>query len=194
MSSRNAGLLLACVVVAVTGAAITAATDPEVTPHGRDVVWYEGPELRAELDFGWAARHLGDEWLVLRLGLTTAGNASPVVERQGIRVLTPRGHSLPMVDQEEFRRVWGKLRMTLDRIDAWGPPTGRFLRFEDPCGQWFIAPPSSFADRARLRVLPGRWCAGPLVFNVPGGVQPGGWVLTMELEESRPRIPFALEE
>ncbi len=34
---------------------------------------------------------------------------------------------------------------------------------------------------------------GPLIFSVPGGVQPGRWRLVIELEESRPDIPFVIE-
>jgi hypothetical protein len=36
-------------------------------------------------------------------------------------------------------------------------------------------------------------CSGPLVFKVPGGVQPGRWRLIIELQESRADIPFTLE-
>jgi len=36
-------------------------------------------------------------------------------------------------------------------------------------------------------------CWGPLVFQVPGGVQPGRWRLVIELEESTADIPFELE-
>ena len=36
-------------------------------------------------------------------------------------------------------------------------------------------------------------CAGPLVFRVPGGIQPGRWRLVIELEESKADIPFEIE-
>jgi len=36
-------------------------------------------------------------------------------------------------------------------------------------------------------------CSGPLVFSVPGGVQPGRWRLVIDLEESRVDLPFELE-
>jgi len=36
-------------------------------------------------------------------------------------------------------------------------------------------------------------CSGPLVFKVPGGIQPGRWRLIIEQEESRVDVPFELE-
>ena len=36
------------------------------------------------------------------------------------------------------------------------------------------------------------WCSGPLVFAVADGVQPGRWVLLIDLEGSDVRIPFTL--
>ena len=43
-----------------------------------------------------------------------------------------------------------------------------------------------------MTVIPGYWCSGALVFNVPGGVRPGKWVLIIGLEGNDVRIPFTL--
>jgi hypothetical protein len=179
--------------LAACSSAPTAVT-PEVTQEGRYLVWYTGREMRAELGYRWASSHLGDEWLVLKLSLVSAGGSAPVVERDAVRVRTPDGHTLALIEQQEFRRIFGKLRTALDRIDAWGPPTNRFAGFREPCKQWFLAPPGMFLDRSSLRLNANRWCGGPLVFQVPIGVQPGHWVLMIDLEESDVRIPFELAE
>lgn len=179
------------VCLAATLACSTADTDrtPEVTQRGTYIVWYQGPEIQAELDYRWADRNLGDEWLILRLSLTGPGTS---VERQSIRIRTPDGHTLPLLDQLEFRRVYGKLRVGLDRSYAWEPPTGRFAGSREPCGQWFLVPPGQFLATSTLFLSSARVCTGPLVFQVPIGVQPGRWVLTIDLEESDARIPFML--
>jgi len=153
------------------------------------MVWYRGPEIEAELDYRWADGHLGDEWLILKLSLLGAG---ATVERHGIRVRTPDGHTIPLLDQEEFRRIQGKLRIALDRSYAWEPPTGRFAGSREPCGQWFLVPPGLFIASPTLFLASTRVCTGPLVFQVPIGVQPGPWVLMIDLEESDVRIPFVL--
>ena len=170
------------------------APPPEVTQEGRYIVWYDGPELRAELAYRWAATHLGEDLLLVKLTVTAGGGSAPLVERDSVRVRTPDGHTLALMDQREFRRVFGRLRMPLQRIDAWGPPTGRFGGFREPCGQWFLAPPGAFFDRSSIRLNLNRWCSGPLVFQVPIGVQPGRWVLLIDVEEGEVRVPFELAE
>jgi hypothetical protein len=39
-----------------------------------------------------------------------------------------------------------------------------------------------------------RGCFGRLYFSVPGGIQPGRWVLGIDQPESEIRIPFELGE
>ncbi len=168
------------------------SAEPRLTERGRHLVQYESPQIRGELASSWADTHLGDEWLVIKLTLTAGAAGSTVVRRDGVRVRTPGGYDIVMIDQGEFRRIYGQLRTALDRIDAWGPPTARFTGFERPCRLWFLTPPGSFTDRSSLRINPGEWCSGPLVFQVPIGVQPGRWLLTVDLEEGDLRIPFVL--
>jgi hypothetical protein len=38
-----------------------------------------------------------------------------------------------------------------------------------------------------------RGCQGKVMFNIPGGIQPGRWTLGIDFEESQIRIPFTLE-
>jgi len=181
-------LMIACSTTTRT------TTEPEVRTKGSSLVQYEGPEVRAELNHRWASTHLGDELLVLKLTLVGTGGQSVMVEGDSVTLRTPEGRTLPMIDQREFERLEGRLRVPMDRLDAWGPPSARFTAFEQPCDQWFVAPQASFADRWSLLVGSGRWCSGPAVFHVPMGVQPGRWVLVIDLEESSARIPFVLEE
>jgi hypothetical protein len=160
-----------------------------VTQKGPYLVWYRGIEIQAELDYRWADGHLGDEWLVLKLSLLGAGSR---VDHDDIRVRTPDSHTIPLLEQKEFRRVYGALRIALDRSYAWEPPTGRFAGSREPCGQWFLVPPGQFLASPTLYLASTRVCTGPLVFQVPIGVQPGRWLLTIDLEESDARIPFVL--
>jgi hypothetical protein len=84
--------------------------------------------------------------------------------------------------------------MMLDAAHAWIGPTGKFAGALSPCGYWFIVPRGVTNFAPILEVSPLRVCYGPLVFHVPGGVQPGRWVLEIDLEESDVRIPFTLGE
>jgi hypothetical protein len=163
-----------------------------VTQRGRNVLVYDGPELRAELVSTWANRRLGEEWLVVKLSITAANRGSTEVAAASITMTSPEGRKLPLIDNERFQKAYPELRFALESIDPWSPPLRSFDSDLRPCEHWFLAPRFSFADRSTLLLFPGRWCSGPLVFRTANGVQPGRWVLEIDLEESRVRIPFEL--
>jgi hypothetical protein len=156
-------------------------------------VWYTGSELRAELEYRWAARHPGDEWLVLHLAVAGASGGPVAVSRDAISVQTPRGATIGLATQEQLRRVHQSLRMALTSYDAWQPYSHRFDRSLRPCGEWLFSPPPSLDFTETVYPSRQRFCTGPLLFQVPGGAQPGRWHLVIELEESTPRIPFDIE-
>mgnify|MGYP001815085772 CR=1 FL=1 len=188
-------LLTGFVVSALCACSTAVPTEtPGVTQRSRYVLEYDGPDAKAELLYRWASTQIGSEWLVLKISLSGARRVVPEVERSAVRVRTPDGRELPIIEQKEFREIFQRLRIALDTMDAWGPPVGRLDHDLAPCTEWFLAPPNSFADRSVLQLYPNQWCNGPLVFRVPGGVQSGRWVLMIDLEESRVRIPFILGE
>ncbi len=185
-------LLLLAVTVACSSASTTPA--PEVTEHGTYQVWYHGPEIEAELNYRWADGNLGDEWLVLRLSLAGTGGSSTTVERHVIRIRNPQGHTIALIDQDEFRGVYGNLHTAIDRAGALVGPSARFLRGRQLRDRWFFAPPFGGLAFDSLYASPMSVSSGPLVFRIAGGVQPGRWVLMIDLEESVARIPFVLGE
>jgi hypothetical protein len=174
----------------------TAGPDPDepvIKQSNRTRMYYRGIELEAELDYYWANRHLGDQWLILKLSMAGIGPVTRV-DGNAIRVRTPEGYRIPLPDQQEFLEIYPDLRVTLDAAKAWVGPTGKFAGAMDPCGYWFIVPRGTTSFARYLDVTPLRVCYGPLVFQVPLGVQPGRWVLEIDLQESDVRIPFVLGE
>lgn len=193
MGGRRTGVFLLAAALASGACATAVPTDTPGLSRVREyVLAYDGPELRSELGYRAAASRLGEEWLLLKLSLSAARGALTTVEGAGIRVRTPDGRELPLIDMGDFWGVHAELRIALDQMDAWGPPVARLEGAGRPCTEWFLAPPGSFSDRPYLGLDPSSWCSGPLVFRVPGGVQPGRWVLMIDLEESDVRIPFVL--
>jgi hypothetical protein len=197
---RHAKLLILGLLVAVgLGCASSKdsgrnrADEPVIKQSNRTRVYYRGIELEAELDYYWADRHLGDEYLILKLSMAGIG-PSTTVDGKAIRVRTPNGYRIPLPDQEEFLQIYPTLRVTLDAARAWVGPTGKFAGSLSPCGYWFIQPRGTTNFGRYLSVTPLRVCYGPLVFQVPIGVQPGRWVLEIDLQESDVRIPFVLGE
>jgi hypothetical protein len=165
--------------------------EPVIKQSNSTRVYYRGPELEAELDYYWADRHLGDEYLILKLSMAGIGPTTRV-DGNAVRIRSPEGYRIALPDQQEFLKIYPDLRVTLDAADAWVGPTGKFAGALTPCGYWFIVPRGTTYFGRFLDVTPLRVCYGPLVFRVPIGVQPGRWVLEIDLTESDVRIPFEL--
>ena len=166
---------------------------PGIVDRGRTWALYRGPDLVATVGHADPLRHLGDGWLILAAELQSA-TGSPTVARDAISARTPDGRTLPLITQARFREGYGLRRTRVERALADLP---RVLRLDDlqrPCDRWFLAGPfEGFAvDRVYLSAF--SVCAGVLVFEVPGGVQPGTWRLVVELPESRADILFTLGE
>ena len=116
------------------------------------------------------------------------------VSRENVGLITPGGYTVDLPTRTEFRQVSGSLRMALERTNAWQPPSSRFVGSIAPCGEWFFSPPGSQNHREIVSPSGFQYCTGPLIFQLPGGVQPGRHVLTIHLEESTVKIPFVLGE
>jgi len=166
----------------------------EPIEYGQNVTRYRGPELEVEVNKWWAETHIGDELMVLRVAFA-AGTTSSPVKMDNIRVRTPDGREIPPMDQAALHKIYfGKLRMELIQANAWSPPSSRFMGTRQLCAAWFVTPPDNPQPRSNS-IHPSRSqvCYGPLLFEVPTGVQPGRWVLVIDLEESQARVPFELE-
>ncbi len=169
-------------------------TDPEFTQRAKHVVVYDGPEIKAHLEYWWADDYVSTPNLMLKLSLMVDGTQSTEVKRDEIAVLSPDGSTIPLVDPMEFQRQYPDLISALDLNNAWGPPPESFSGIRKNCGRWFLSLPGNFRDQPLLTVTPGYFCSGPLVFAVPDGVRPGEWVLIIGLEEGDVRIPFTFGE
>jgi len=166
----------------------------EPIEHAQNVTRYRGPELEVEVNYWWAETHIGDELMTLRVAIA-AGETSSPVKLDNIRVRTPDGREISPMDQAGLYKIYfGKLRMELIQANAWSPPSSRFIATRQLCAAWFVTPPDAPQPRSNS-IHPSRSqvCFGPLLFEVPTGIQPGRWVLIIDLEESQPRVPFTLE-
>ena len=198
MNSRHIliGILLATTLACSTS---TPTGTPGVTNEGKHKVWYKGPELTAEIYYAWLVRYPGEQYAMVRLGFA-GSKGTTEVKRTNIRLQTPDGTVLAPLDQAGFREVYGMLRMAIDRNGAWYGPSTRFMSSRELCDRWFIYPPADTEGFTAQRhafdsvyVSNFQACGGPLVFPVLQGIQPGRWVLTVELEETTARIPFEVE-
>ena len=82
--------------------------------------------------------------------------------------------------------------MAVERALRALPILGRYDPTQMPCDRWFLASPFEGFEFDDVYVNTFNICFGPMVFAVPGGIQPGRWRFIIELEESRVDIPFEL--
>jgi hypothetical protein len=170
------------------------APEEELAQESRTLVRYTGNELQALVSFRWADAHLGDEWLALVVWLSGGRTATTAIERGAVQVRGPDGTRYPLLSQEAYREAYPEILASLRSVDLSYPPGRGFAGERRPCGRWFLAGPWEGFAYDTIDVSPFQFCSGLLMFLVPGGVQPGPWVLEIDLQESKVRIPFILGE
>jgi hypothetical protein len=167
-----------------------SSQDSEISREGNWRIWYTSPDLRAELDFHWADRHLEDEWLILKFSVAGGSKGVTSVNQKDVRLRGPDGTIFGLPTQAEYRAVRGSMRVAFKQQNVWSPPASRFVgslvRIED----WFFNPSGTVDYRETIHPSSAQYCSGPLMFQIPGGVQPGGWTLLIGPNE----IPFVLGE
>ncbi len=187
-------LLLFCVAFAGACSSAVSTGDPGVSAVGEHFLLYEGPEIEIVLGTGFAAGHVGGEYLLLGASLAGAsGEKTATIDRSKISVRTPDRRMIPLMSQAEFRDVYGRLNVPARRAEAFSPTALDSRPTRRRCGDWFFKAPTDEMARDVLTILPIEVCDGILFFHVPGGVQPGHWVLQIKLEESVVEIPFFLD-
>ena len=195
MEQRRRWLTAALLLFSVGGCATGSATIEEGTRRlGRYSVAYEGPELEAVVRTWQAQRDIAEEWLILVAHLRgTHTSGITEIHRKDISVRTPDGRRLPLISQDEFREVYREIHSRVRRATESSAPLSTYRRDLRLCDRWFLVEPTGGFAQDEIAISTFEECWGPLVFAVPGGVQPGRWRLVIELEESRADIPFHLE-
>ena len=190
-SALMLGVLATAACVSSTGLQSTGPGTHEIT---RFAVLHEGPEIAATVVHPSGKRSLGEEWLTVAVEVTGTLGSEPVVIRRGdVSLRTPDGRRLRMISQNEFRSNYPRFKIPTERTLANLPLLDRYkLNRDVPCEQWFFAAPPRMIAFDEIPISSSQICSGPLIFNVPGGIQPGRWRLIIGLRESRADIPFEL--
>ena len=146
------------------------------------------------LGYQIANRTVGDEWIMLDVGLTLMERVKDYrLKRDAITLTTPDG-TVPLPSIQQYREneskvqaLQNRLRVQRDSIDYFPPWTNGANRLG------FFADLGSRAmpwDEAE--VTNNRACLGQLYFNVPGGTKYGQYWLNVKFAESVVRVPFRL--
>jgi len=181
-------------VVAVTACSSAVPTEtPGVESLGQYVLRERATSADVVLGYKFAANNLGNEWLILEVAMSSPQGQSAKFERKNIFVRTPAGVQVPAASQRAFGEAYAGMRNIISQANVirdpmdYFPPNRRLTSLD-----MYVAPGEGIAYdevsvNERLAVQ------GKLFFYLPGGVQPGRYVLGMDFEEDEVRIPFTLE-
>jgi len=146
------------------------------------------------LGYQIANRTVGEEWIMLDVGLTLMERVPDYrLKREAITLDTPDG-TLPLPSIEEYRNNEGKVqalqqrlkvqRDSIDYFPPWVSGVNRLGFFADLDSR---AMPWNEAEVTRSRA-----CLGQLYFHVPGGTKYGQYWLNVKFAQSVVRVPFRL--
>lgn len=146
------------------------------------------------LGYQIANRTVGEEWIMLDVGLTLMEKVKDyTLTRDAVSLDTPDGH-LSLASISEYRQNEGKLQMLQNRMKVqrdsinyfppWTHGVNRLGFFADLDSR---AMPWDQAD-----VTNDRACMGQLYFHVPGGTTYGQYWLNVKFAQSVVRVPFRL--
>lgn len=172
--------------------ALVSTDPPELELVGDGVLRYRGPETWVVIEYQYAATAIGDSWLILDIGMTAVEDRAVSIDRNKIFVRTPAGRRVLLATQAEFSAAYAELRSRLRRANVLRNATYSFPATRRPCLFEFFNEPGGGITFDSVWINDRRVCYERLLFDVPGGVVPGRWVLGIDLEESDVRIPFQL--
>jgi hypothetical protein len=187
--------LLIAATILIAGCASSTPTAVEGVTNPTDTsALATGPDAHVFVDAGYASTRLGDRWLVLEAVLSARSGSRIEIHRDAITVRTPSGLTLPLATQQEYAEAYGELRSAVLHPAVAEPSPRTFGAPRRSCDRWFFAPPGEGFAADSLSIGGAEQCWGVLVFQVPGGVQPGPWRLEIDLVEADVRLPFRVED
>lgn len=195
LTSLIAAIALASVTVALGGCSSATPTDtPGVDRLGQYVLKQFGPELWAVLGYRFANSQIGDEWMIIEVGLSSPAGQNATVKRENVFLRSPDGTRVPLPTQKAFNEAYGTLRPVIAKANIDRDPLDYFAPSRIECPIQFFVTPGGGVSFDEVTVNDRRGCFGRLYFYVPGGIQQGRWVFGIDQPESEIRIPFDLGE
>ena len=138
-------------------------------------------------------RSIGEEWVLLEVGMTVRDNTPDyTLKREALSLETPDGRTLPLPSVSEHRAgntsaIQARTRVQRDSINYFPPMASRACRigFFSDLDQRAMA-----YDEVELSNT--RACLGRLYFHMPGGITYGQYWLNVKFEKSLIRVPFRI--
>ena len=170
-------------------------------PGTPQVLTMEGKFVRAAYNnegyviLGYQAsnRSIGEEWMLLEVGMTVLDNVPDYkLTREALSLETPDGKTIPLATVMEHREgnpqaIQQRARVQRDSINYFPPRASRAcaILFFPELGSRAL--PYDFVD-----LINDRACLGRLYFKIPGGIAYGQHWLNVKFEKSTIRVPFRI--
>jgi hypothetical protein len=194
---------LACLVNPL-GSVVQTQEQPVIQipqPGVPQIMTIEGTFVRAAynkegyviLGYQLANRSLGDDWMLLEVGITLRERMkAQTLRRNAVSLQTPDGQTIPLPTSSEHRAantsvLKARERMYHDSINYFPPSATR------PCRIGFFADAfSPVMPFNEVELSSSRACLGRFYFPVPGGIKHGQYWLNVRFENSVVRVPFRI--
>jgi hypothetical protein len=208
MNAKNALLLVLVGLVShwapVTPGDARAQEQPKVKiPEAGvpQVMTMEGKFVRAAynnegyviLGYQLANRSVGEEWMLLEVGLTVRDSVPDyTLRRDAFSLETPDGKTIPLPSVADHRKadtraLQQREQVQRDSINYFPPSATR------ACAMTFFPDLTSRAmPHDDVELSSERACLGRLYFPVPGGITYGQHWLNVKFEKSLIRVPFRI--
>lgn len=188
------GLAMAAVVAFVGCSSTTKTEDPGIDRVGKYIVMNKSSQAEVAVGYRYAQKAMGSEWLVLEIAATSPPKETAVMRREKISVTTPAGETVLLATQREFNEAYGSLQSIMQAADVARDPMNYWPPRKTICEIRFFQEPGTSVSFDEVSVNDFRACEGRFLFDIPGGVQAGRYVLTMDLDKSTVEIPITLTE
>jgi hypothetical protein len=195
-----AALSLAAALLSVRGADAQAPqvkapepTVPEIfTLMGQYVRVAYNKEGYVTLGYRAAQQSVGEEWVLLEVGLTVRTSDNYTLKREHLSLKTPDGATIPLATQSEFakagylRALTARTKAIRDSINYYPQDVVRaapILFFVNP-GQGVVSD--------QIELSKSRASMGRLYFHVPGGIKVGQHWLIVQFSQGEVQVPFRI--
>jgi len=170
-------------------------------PGVSQVMTMEGKFVRAAynnegyviLGYQLVNRSLGEEWMLLEVGITVRDDTPAFkLTRDALSLETPDGKTIPLPSVSEHRAgdtraLENREKVQRDSINYFPPSASRACRIG------FFSDLSSRAmPYDEVEVSSDRACLGRLYFHIPGGIKYGQHWLNVKFPKSLVRVPFRI--
>lgn len=202
---RAAATALALVMTLEGGATFALAQQQVVPPQPTvpEVFTLMGQYVRvaynnrgfATLGYRVAQQSVGEEWMLLEVGLTIRGGKDYTLKREHLSIKTPDGSTIGLATQREFAEAGYlpalnmRAKVVRDSINYFPATVGR------ACALNFFVNPGQ-GGRAisfdQVELSQQRACVGRLYFKVPGGIKVGQHWLIVNYGDSEVQVPFRI--